>query len=294
MRHLNERMYKTFDECHTKRVSYILTTKNRPDFLRTTLEHIKTLLTSDDELLIIDGGSGADVYQVLKEYSDMIQEVVSEPDISLAHALNKGILLAQGNYIRHITDDDVMHANGIEQAIAVMESHPEVDLLICGGIKQVKKKYAMVCLSPNTNYGKNPKDVFIYGASGAGFVIRRSVFAKVGLFSLKEAADTEFAARCIYQKASVKFSRINLYHHPIYPHSVIMSKSVLHTRDRYRIMRQYCSTSFYVKHRILAYIMAIPHISFLWKKSKKLLGMKSKWNPLPVQYDQHVWDGGFS
>lgn len=291
---MNEILHKTFDAHHSKRVSYILTTKNRPDFLRATLEHMRGLVKPQDELLIIDGGSGADVFAVLEEYRDIIGGVISEPDASGAHALNKGILVARGKYIRHVTDDDITHAQGMEQAIATMDAHPEVDLLICGGTKQVNKWYTTVCHPSSTHYGEKPEDAFTYKSSGAGHFLRRSLFAKVGLYSFREAADAEFPARCIRDGACVKFCRINLYHHTIYPHSVIRSKHRLHELDRRRAVRQYCSTPFYIKDTLQNYVTAMPVFSFLWKKYKKLSGGDNEWKPLPIQHPMGLWDGGFS
>lgn len=291
---MNDGFIKTFDGHHPKRISYILTTKNRPKFLDTALERMKSSIKPIDELLIIDGGSGPDVLAVLEKYQDIITLVVSEQDISPAHALNKGIMLARGKYIRQITDDDIMHPEGMEQAITVMETHPEVDLLICGGTKQFKKWYSTVCHPPGTNYGQKPEDALRYKSSGAGCVFRRSLFTKVGLYSFKEAADGEFPARCISQGAVVRFCRINLYHHTIYPHSTIESKRKQYDQDRRRTVRQYGSFSFYVKDTLRMYTMAMPGGSFLWKMYKKMFAAKNDWKKLPIRHPEGLWDGGFS
>lgn len=289
-----EELKKTFDACCAKRVSYILTIKNRSDFLDAALERTKNLLTPDDELLVIDGGSGPDVLAVLEKYRDIIRAVISEPDASPGHALNKGMLLARGKYIRHITDDDITYPEGMEQVIGAMERHAEVDIVVCGGIKQFGKKKTMSYVLPGVHYGSHPEDAFRYGSSGAGFVIRRSALARSGLFPTGAAADNEFIAAAIHKGATVKFCRALLYYHPIYEHSFIVARRKEHKKDLDRIIRWYCSRLFYYFYRMHS-VVRVNYISIKFKKLfKKLFPRYAARKRDRKKMMQYEWDGGFS
>ena len=53
----------------------------------------------------------------IKENSDIGEKFVSEEDISEGHAVNKGVLLASGKYIKLLTDDDYFYREAIEKAV---------------------------------------------------------------------------------------------------------------------------------------------------------------------------------
>src|SRR3989344_6904166 len=113
--------HNSFDKYSTKRVSYILVTKNRAALLKKCLERTKYLLTKDDELIIVDGGSTDKTISVIKKYSKLIDKFISEKDLMPSHAGNKGILISQGKYIKMLTDDDIIFPDAMEKAIEIME-----------------------------------------------------------------------------------------------------------------------------------------------------------------------------
>lgn len=51
--------YTNFEALASKRVSYVIMTKNKAEYLRKTLELHRELIKPDDELIIIDGLSKA-------------------------------------------------------------------------------------------------------------------------------------------------------------------------------------------------------------------------------------------
>lgn len=271
-----------------------MTTKNRPDFLRAALERTKNLLMPDDELLVIDGGSRPDVLAVLEEYRDIIRVVISESDVNSAHALNKGMLISRGKYIRHITDDDITYPEGMEQAIGAMERHAEVDIIVCGGIKQFGKKKTISYMVPGIHYGSRPEDAFRYGSCGAGHVIRRSALARSGLVPLVSSSDSEFIARAIREGVNVKFCRTLLYYHPIYKHSALVANRKEHIKGIDRMIRQHCSRLFYYSYRAHSAFWensVVVKCEKLFKKLFPLLAERKRNRKKMMQYN---WDGGFS
>ncbi len=72
---------------------------------------------ADEEIIVIDAASsdGSPDYltQLLKE--GHIDQFVSEPDSCQAEGANKGLLLARGEIIKIMTDDDASHYPGIRE-----------------------------------------------------------------------------------------------------------------------------------------------------------------------------------
>ena len=129
-------METTFKSYCSKRVSYIITTKNRAIHLRHCLSNIKIIKKNRDEVILIDGSSSDGTHKVVKDFSDIIDVYVSEPDLNGPHAFNKGYMLANGKYIKPINDDDIFYKEALEKAYQVMEKNPEVDMIVCGGTRK--------------------------------------------------------------------------------------------------------------------------------------------------------------
>lgn len=283
----------SFASYHSKRISYIIPTRDRAECMRKILPLILDIAAPEDELIIIDGGSTDATAEVIHEFKDRIDVFVSEPDISQSHALNKGILLARGKYIKILQDDDIFYREGIEKMYEMMELHPEVEIAVGGGIWRVQNvhaKWNAFFVPPGTNYGSKPEDVFLYGACGAGFLIRRSVFAKIGLFSSYFfIVDFEFLIRSIARGINVKFCRVNSFSATVYDWSVTTRKKYEESAEKIALARQYCSTLFFLrlyfrKSRFTRKIFLLLH-RFL----HLFFGKKRDMEVAPV-----VWDGGLS
>ncbi len=133
-------MQSDFESNLTKRVSFVLTTKNRGPYLKKALKNTKELIGTDDELIIIDGNSTDETQDIIRENSDYIDIFISEDDEGQGHAYNKGLLLSKGKYVCYITDVDIYYSKAVEQAVEIMEKHPGIDVLIPGGMKEKNGK----------------------------------------------------------------------------------------------------------------------------------------------------------
>jgi len=290
----NQMNYYPFDSHPPKRISFVLVTKNRAPYLAHALERMRKLVTKEDEFILIDGGSTDGTRDTISRYQDIIDVVVSEPDTDATNAVNKGILLARGKYIKHLSDDDTFYPEAIEQSVRIMEEHPEIDLLLCGGTKERNGKVWDYSVPPGVNYGKSVEDVFRYkGASGVGQFIQRSSLARLGvLIPTGVNTDTEFVAELIVRGAVVRFCRINSYHHIIYDHSLTVRDKRGHGEDTKRLVKKYCSQWFYFKYRLRNLDREVPIIAGLWlllKKGRYTSGGMAKSHLRDVE-----WDGEFS
>ena len=284
----------TFDSYNNKRITFILVTKNRAGLLDSALERIKSLVGPEDELLVIDGASSDNTIEVVNRYKEFIDIFISEPDSNSFEASNKGIMLARGKYIHQLADDDITYHEGVERAIEVLDRHPEIDMLVCGGMRQMGSRLLPYWLPPGINYGSKPEDAFRHNACGAGFVYRRRAFAKFGLF-YSVAADGDFVAKTIFHGGVVKFCRINLFHHQIFKHSMVIRQKRAHQLARWHIALRYCSLWFSLRYIISSAIKESKFWRFYRKATRflkvRILGDAYKRKGRNVEY---VWDGGFS
>lgn len=297
----HDSLKNTFDSHYPKRVSYILTTKDRADFLDNALTQYRKLLGPNDEMIVIDGGSRDRTPEVIEKHKDIVDVFVSEPDVNSFHAQNKGHLLARGKYQKQIGDDEVYHPEAIEKAIQVMEEHSEIDMLICGGTKERNGKTYPICVPSGVGYGKSAEDIFRYsGASGVAHLIRTSSLAKYGFIPVAGGGDIEFVLQFIHRGATVRFCRVNTYHHPVFEHSVTVKNAARTHSILCGLAKKYCSRGFYYQYSITTGLRKYPRLNHAAKRILNVLRRTGiiRENKIAKQKkyarEATVWDGNFS
>jgi hypothetical protein len=112
-----------------------MATRNKLLFLRHTLPRLLANLQENEEVVIIDGASTDGTTEYLQQLHTVgkIDQFLSEPDHGEAHALNKGLLMARGELIKFISDDDVFHYPTIACCKQFMLKNPAADILGCDG-----------------------------------------------------------------------------------------------------------------------------------------------------------------
>ena len=312
-----------FESYNTKRITYVMSTKNRADKLGQALSSCREFKRFEDELIVIDGSSTDNTENVVKEFSDIIDIYISEPDKNDKEAFNKGFLLASGEYIKILNDDDMFYGDALDKVCNIMDSHPEIDLIIPGGIRTRDGKWNgdYIYLPPGTNYGSSIDDIYKNGWSVncCGMLFRRKLLSKVGLWEVDSVSNDHcFLIRSIYLKANVKFCRINMYLHDLNADCVTMKDHKLKYAEVDRIIRTYSSKKFqkkyfrpmlilerYIKRHI--YPDSFPALfyqknSIIYRLIRKMIRLLNKLYRILVKKQdtndriefEYIWDGGFS
>ena len=90
------------------------------------------------ELIVVDGGSTDGTVQLLKDYGDKIDKLISEKDKGLYDALNKGISKASGDIIGFMHADDQFQNQDVLKRVAAAFQESPVDA-IYGDLVYVKR-----------------------------------------------------------------------------------------------------------------------------------------------------------
>ena len=90
----------------TPLVSVITVALNSEKTIENTIRSVINQTYSNIEYIIIDGASSDSTLAIIKKYQEKIDYFVSEPDDGLYHAINKGISLANGEFILVLNSDD--------------------------------------------------------------------------------------------------------------------------------------------------------------------------------------------
>jgi len=230
-------------ETQPVRVSYLISTRNRADYLERTLANIREFITVADELIVVDGASTDRTSEVAARNKDVITRFVSEPDHGEAHGYNKAVLLARGQILKFITDDDYIYPEAMRQVIRVLEARPEIDALLCGGESRVFDPATGASsvlyyqhLSPGRRLPETISDLFHQTPCGLGLVVRRRVIAHVGLFDATfRAVDSNYISRLLLAGVDFRYFDCKVFQQTIYPHSLQNDHGRL-AIDRIRLM----------------------------------------------------------
>jgi hypothetical protein len=117
-------------------VSVIIPTHDRPHYLPQAVESVLAQTYPSIELIVVDDGSadaGATTQAVLKPYlSSKKVTYLYQDNQGVGHAVNRGLSIAQGQYIQRIDDDDTLLPEKIEKSVDIFESKPDTGLVATG------------------------------------------------------------------------------------------------------------------------------------------------------------------
>ena len=94
------------------------------------LEHtIKSIISQsfhDYEFIVIDGGSTDDSVNIIRKYEQYINYWVSEPDGGIYPGMNKGLRLAQGEYVNFMNGGDCYHSSDVLEKIFSLDTDADI------------------------------------------------------------------------------------------------------------------------------------------------------------------------
>jgi len=127
------------------KLTIITINRNNAAGLRKTIESVVNQTHANFEYIVIDGASTDESVNIIEEYAHKIDYWVSEPDKGIYNAMNKGICMANGDYIQILNSGDILASdNVVERMLAHLQitndqlrvkGEPEVSILYGNMIK---------------------------------------------------------------------------------------------------------------------------------------------------------------
>lgn len=184
------------------KVSIITPTYNSAQTVRDTIESVLSQDYDNIEYIIIDGYSKDNTLDIIKEYSDQIAVVVSEPDKGIYDAMNKGIRLATGDVVGILNSDDFFTSNDVISIVVKEFMHNQTDA-IYGDIHFVRPENLNKCVRYYSSAIFSPF-LFRFGFMPAhpSFYVKKSCYEQLGTYDLnyRIAADYDLMIRFLYKE----------------------------------------------------------------------------------------------
>lgn len=105
-------------------VSVVTSVYNGAEGIERTLRSVLVQNYAGVEYIVVDGGSTDGTIDILKRYDDSIDYWVSARDKGIYDAWNKGVQLAQGEWIAFLGSGDVYLAGAIARYMEFWKQHP--------------------------------------------------------------------------------------------------------------------------------------------------------------------------
>ncbi len=161
-------------------ISVVLPVHNTEKYLPESLASIFAQTYKTIEIICIDDGSTDNTPEILKSYGDKIKIITNNQQSGIAYSRNRGIEIAQGEFVAFMDADDIAKPERFEKQIELLLKKPNLDIcftmLECFVSPELPDEIKSLRQCPR---GPQP------GIVSPTALIRSSVFAKVGLLDEK-------------------------------------------------------------------------------------------------------------
>ncbi|MFX0070553.1 MAG: glycosyltransferase, partial [Candidatus Hermodarchaeota archaeon] len=180
-------------------VTVLMPVYNGEKFLSEAIESILHQTFTDFEFLIINDGSTDQSVQIIEKYNDpRIRLIHNQKNLGLSSTLNRGLDLAQGQYIARMDCDDISHPERLKKQVEFMDSRPETG--VCGTWIEIIGEKCGKTWKPPTNYEEIKISLlFDTALVHSSVMIRKSKFREYNLYYNPDfliAQDFELWSRC--------------------------------------------------------------------------------------------------
>lgn len=191
-------------------ITIITASFNSQKTIKLTIESILNQTDSNLEYLIIDGGSTDKTIQIIKSFTQKFSDknikykFISEEDTGIYEAWNKGVKMAQGEWVSFIGADDILAVNYIEIYSEYIKNNVDLDY-ISSKVNVIKNDTIIKTIDEGWNWNTSKRYMNV---AHVGSLQNKKLYKKYGLYdeSLKIAGDYEFLLRA---KKNLKAGFIN-------------------------------------------------------------------------------------
>ena len=195
------------------KISIITACFNAQDTIEETIRSVAKQTYDNIEYIIVDGASKDGTLDIIKDCSKK-QSItwISEPDIGIYDAMNKGISKATGEVVTFLNAGDIyIDGTVIADVVERMTAEPG-HLLFCGGVYGLSADRKHLC-DANVTYKVLDKYFFFFGTiPHQATFYRREIFDICGPFDphFMICGDHEFFVRCLVRH-QISVKKVDVY-----------------------------------------------------------------------------------
>ncbi|MBF4470298.1 glycosyltransferase family 2 protein [Flavobacterium sp. HJJ] len=187
-----------------QKLSIITINYNNLEGLKRTIESVVNQTWKKFEYIIIDGGSTDGSAEYLEKHKDNFDYCVSEKDLGIYNAMNKGIKKSTGDYLLFLNSGDHLY-----DEIVLENSNSYLDQydLVCFDMQVIGEKESRIfSMSDKLRFS----DLYFESLPHPATFIKKQLFDIVGFYdeNLKIVSDWKFFILALY-KHNCSYMKIN-------------------------------------------------------------------------------------
>lgn len=169
------------------KVSVVIPTYNRPDFLRLAIRSVLDQTFQDFEIIVVDDASMDNISQVVGGFKDKrIKYIRHEVNKGGSAARNTGIMKSSCEYIAFLDDDDEWLPPKLKMQVDLLDNSPPVVGGIYTGSVKIDRNSQRVFeqLTP-TKRGDLASELLVsncLSSAGSSILLKKECFEQMGLF----------------------------------------------------------------------------------------------------------------
>ncbi|UVK86905.1 glycosyltransferase [Pseudomonas sp. B21-051] len=102
------------------KISVVIPSYNHRHYIEKAVDSVLNQSEHDLELIVIDDGSTDDSLSYLRQISDSRFKLVEQKNAGAHNAINRGLALAQGEYLAILNSDDIFHPDRLKRCIEAL------------------------------------------------------------------------------------------------------------------------------------------------------------------------------
>ncbi|MEA3446546.1 MAG: glycosyltransferase family A protein [Bacteroidota bacterium] len=161
------------------RISVIIPVYNAEKYLSEAIESVIAQKVDNMEIIVVDDGSTDNSAAIAESFSPRIK-IIRQSNKGAGAARNKGVALANGNFLAFIDADDLWSKDKLKKQIALFKQNPSLDITF-GNVEQFVSPELSV---ENKNRLRNELKI-MPGYSVGAMLIQKETFLRVGFFNEK-------------------------------------------------------------------------------------------------------------
>lgn len=163
------------------KVSVIMPAYNAEKYIKEAIDSILNQTYTDYEFIIINDCSTDNTEAVILSYSDpRIIYVKNGQNLGVAATLNRGLAIAQGEYIARMDADDISMPKRFEKQVAYLKDHVEVAVVGCAVERFSETDSYGVRTFAQSREMMSCDMLFSCGLAHPSVMMRRSVIVQIG------------------------------------------------------------------------------------------------------------------
>lgn len=191
-------------------ISIITPTYNRAHLISRMIENVIKQSFQNWELIIMDDGSSDNTKEVVESYGDTRIKYYSSGNSGAADKRNKGVEVANYNYIIFLDSDDAPKPHWLE--LLLNKVHGKKNAIASCGWEKINDQKELIQFSPPQNLGPLFNNITLNYLAGS-LLIKKEFFLETGGFdiSLPAGHHTDLLLRLIpvFEKNNVKIENIS-------------------------------------------------------------------------------------